>query len=116
MLGDNHFDYDAFGNLVRERRGAAQRLVTEYAYDVQRRMVSATLPNGLVAEYRYDAFGRRIQKTYDGKVPLMASKTASGYRAYESRFMPISQNQVIFRSRSDCGTLKTQNQPFLSHP
>jgi RHS repeat-associated protein len=90
MQGDNHFEYDAFGNLVRERRGAGQRLVSEYAYDVQGRMVRAKLPNGLVAEYRYDAFGRRIQKTYDGKVTdflwqgerLIAESSREHYRSY----------------------------------
>ena len=28
MQGDRHYDYDAFGNLIRERRGRAQTLVT----------------------------------------------------------------------------------------
>jgi RHS repeat-associated protein len=67
MQGDRHYDYDAFGNLIRERRGTAQKLVTEYRYDCQHRLVGVTLPDGSCTNYRYDAFGRRIAKTVDGK-------------------------------------------------
>ena len=33
IQGDHHYDYDAFGNLIRERRGKGHQLVTEYRYD-----------------------------------------------------------------------------------
>ncbi|MHC8289344.1 RHS repeat-associated core domain-containing protein [Pseudomonas sp. XS1P51] len=66
MQGDRHYDYDAFGNLIRERRGTAQKLVTEYRYDCQHRLVGVTMPDGRYASYHYDAFGRRIAKTVDG--------------------------------------------------
>ncbi|MDT3233517.1 hypothetical protein, partial [Pseudomonas sp. rhizo25] len=33
IQGDRHYDYDAFGNLIRERRGKGHQLVTEYRYD-----------------------------------------------------------------------------------
>lgn len=64
--GDNHYDYDAFGNLIRERRGKGHQLVTEYRYDCQHRLIGITKPNGQTASYRYDPFGRRISKTVDG--------------------------------------------------
>ncbi|PRC05687.1 RHS repeat domain-containing protein, partial [Pseudomonas poae] len=64
--GDNHYDYDAFGNLIRERRGKGHALVTEYRYDCQHRLIGITKPNGQTASYRYDPFGRRISKTVDG--------------------------------------------------
>ena len=64
--GDNHYDYDAFGNLIRERRGKGHLLVTEYRYDCQHRLIGITKPNGQTASYRYDPFGRRISKTVDG--------------------------------------------------
>ncbi|RON57282.1 RHS repeat-associated core domain-containing protein [Pseudomonas frederiksbergensis] len=67
MQGDRHYDYDAFGNLIRERRGTGQKLVTQYRYDCQHRLVGVTTPDGRCANYRYDAFGRRIAKTVDGK-------------------------------------------------
>ncbi|WP_434648636.1 RHS repeat-associated core domain-containing protein [Pseudomonas sp. D1-2] len=66
MEGDRHYDYDAYGNLVRERRGHAQCFVTQYRYDSQHRLIGVTTPDGSETSYRYDAFGRRIEKTVDG--------------------------------------------------
>ncbi|MFJ7798550.1 RNase A-like domain-containing protein [Pseudomonas sp. NPDC096950] len=90
MQGDRHYDYDAFGNLIRERRGTAQKLVTEYRYDCQHRLIGVTLPNGRCANYRYDAFGRRIAKTVDGKTTeffwqgdqVVAESSREHYRSY----------------------------------
>ncbi|SCZ28468.1 RHS repeat-associated core domain-containing protein [Pseudomonas sp. NFIX46] len=67
MQGDRHYDYDAFGNLIRERRGRAQILITEYRYDSQHRLIGLTRPDGKTATYQYDAFGRRIRKTVNGQ-------------------------------------------------
>ncbi|MCI0998422.1 RHS repeat domain-containing protein, partial [Pseudomonas corrugata] len=66
MEGDRHYDYDAFGNLIRECRGKAQALVTEYRYDSQHRLIGVTTADGRETSYRYDAFGRRISKTVAG--------------------------------------------------
>jgi len=65
IQGDRHYDYDAYGNLIRERRGRGHALITEYRYDSQHRLISLTQPNGQTARYRYDPFGRRISKTVD---------------------------------------------------
>src|SRR3546814_15191291 len=65
MEGDRHYDYDAFGNLIRERRGKAQCLVSEYRYDSQHRLISVTTAAGRETSYRYDAFGRRNRKTVE---------------------------------------------------
>ena len=65
MQGDSHFDYDAYGNLSKERRGAGQRLTRDYRYDSQHRLIGITLPDGSQVAYRYDAFGRRIAKEVD---------------------------------------------------
>ncbi|QDH64245.1 RHS repeat-associated core domain-containing protein [Pseudomonas azotoformans] len=69
IQGDRHYDYDAFGNLIRERRGKGHQLVTEY---------------------RYDPFGRRISKTVDGLTTeffwqgdrLIAEHHADRHRSY----------------------------------
>ncbi|CAN7716189.1 DUF6531 domain-containing protein [Pseudomonas sp. LjRoot277] len=90
MQGDRHYDYDAFGNLIRERRGTGQKLVTEYRYDCQHRLVGVTTPDGRSANYRYDAFGRRIAKTVDGHTTeffwqgdhLIAESSREHYRSY----------------------------------
>ncbi|EJL98469.1 RHS repeat-associated core domain protein containing protein [Pseudomonas sp. GM102] len=90
MQGDRHYDYDAFGNLIRERRGTGQKLVTEYRYDCQHRLVGITTPDGRCSSYRYDAFGRRIAKTVDGQTTeffwqgdnLVAESSREHYRSY----------------------------------
>jgi len=90
MQGDRHYDYDAYGNLTRERRGTGQRLVTQYHYDCQHRLIGVSLTGGSTASYKYDAFGRRIEKTVDGQTTeflwqgerLVAESADSRYRTY----------------------------------
>ncbi|ETD35133.1 type IV secretion protein Rhs [Pseudomonas chlororaphis subsp. aurantiaca PB-St2] len=92
MQGDRHYDYDydAFGNLSRERRGAGQKLVTEYQYDCQHRLIGVSLPSGSTATYKYDVFGSRIAKTVDGRTTeflwqgeqLIAESAENRYRTY----------------------------------
>ncbi|TXH64181.1 MAG: hypothetical protein E6Q86_03265, partial [Tolumonas sp.] len=60
--GDRHFEYDGFGNLIAEKRGKGQQLVTRYQYDCQHRLIKLEKYDGTIAEYKYDAFGRRIEK------------------------------------------------------
>ncbi|MGE1156580.1 RNase A-like domain-containing protein, partial [Pseudomonas kitaguniensis] len=90
IQGDHHYDYDAFGNLIRERRGKGHQLVTEYRYDCQHRLIGTTQPDGKTASYRYDPFGRRISKTVDEKTTeffwqgdkLIAEHHADRHRSY----------------------------------
>ncbi|EUB87800.1 RHS repeat protein [Pseudomonas sp. GM30] len=90
MQGDRHYDYDAFGNLIRERRGRDQQLVTEYRYDCQHRLIGLTRADGQTASYQYDAFGRRLRKTVDGQITeffwqgdhLVAESSSTHYRSY----------------------------------
>ncbi|PMV54952.1 RHS repeat domain-containing protein, partial [Pseudomonas sp. FW305-3-2-15-C-LB3] len=90
IQGDHHYDYDAFGNLIRERRGKGHQLVTEYRYDCQHRLIGIKKPNGQTASYRYDPFGRRISKTVDGITTeffwqgdnLIAEHHANRHRSY----------------------------------
>ena len=90
MQGDRHYDYDAYGNLIRESRGTGQKLVTEYRYDCQHRLIGVSLPGGSTASYKYDAFGRRIEKTVDGHTTeflwqgerLIAESAENRYRSY----------------------------------
>jgi RHS repeat-associated protein len=90
MQGDRHYEYDAYGNLSREGRGTGQKLVTEYRYDCQHRLIGVSLPGGSFATYKYDAFGRRIEKTVDGHTTeflwqgerLIAESAENRYRSY----------------------------------
>ncbi|MGY2366556.1 RHS repeat-associated core domain-containing protein, partial [Pseudomonas azotoformans] len=90
IQGDHQYDYDAFGNLIRERRGKDHQLVTEYRYDCQHRLIGVKKPNGQTASYRYDPFGRRISKTVDGTTTeffwqgdrLIAEHQANRHRSY----------------------------------
>ncbi|WPN62907.1 RHS repeat-associated core domain-containing protein [Pseudomonas sp. P9_35] len=90
MEGDRHYDYDAYGNLARERRGKAQCLITEYRYDSQHRLIGVTTPDGNETSYRYDAFGRRISKTVDSQTTefiwqgdqVIAESSNSHYQSY----------------------------------
>ncbi|MGU9824943.1 RHS repeat-associated core domain-containing protein [Pseudomonas sp. LF090] len=90
IQGDHHYDYDAFGNLIRQRRGKGHQLVTEYRYDCQHRLIGITQPNGKTASYRYDPFGRRISKTVDDLTTeffwqgdkLVAEHCADRHRSY----------------------------------
>jgi RHS repeat-associated protein len=90
MQGDRHFDYDAFGNLIRERCGTGQKLVTEYRYDCQHRLIGVALADRRCVSYRYDAFGRRISKTVVGKTTeffwqgnqVVAESSREHYRSY----------------------------------
>ncbi|POR70853.1 hypothetical protein BKM30_09120 [Pseudomonas syringae pv. syringae] len=90
MQGDRHYEYDAYGNQIRERRGTGQKLVTEYRYDCQHRLIGVSLPGGSTASYKYDAFGRRIEKTVDGHTTeflwqgerLIAESADNRYRTY----------------------------------
>ncbi|MCR4539727.1 DUF6531 domain-containing protein [Pseudomonas sp. 18.1.10] len=101
IQGDRHYDYDAFGNLIRERRGKGHQLVTEYRYDCQHRLIGVTQPNGQTASYRYDPFGRRISKTVDGLTTeffwqgdkLIAEHHANCHRSYlyePNSFRPLA--------------------------
>jgi RHS repeat-associated protein len=95
LQGDKHYQYDEFGNLIRESRGREQKLVTEYRYDTQHRLIHVTKPDGSEAHYQYDAFGRRIEKQVTDKLwhtekteflwqgdKLIAESSESHYQTY----------------------------------
>ena len=71
-------------------RCTGQKLVTEYRYDCQHRLVGVTTPDGRFSSYRYDAFGRRIKKTVGGKTTeffwqgdqVVAESSKEHYRSY----------------------------------
>jgi len=56
-VGGSGLEYDAAGNLAKDRLGY------EYEYDYENRIVKVTKDNNDIAEFAYDALGRRIRKS-----------------------------------------------------
>lgn len=52
--------YDADGNMTSKTDASG---ATQYAWDFENRLKQVTLPNGTTVGYKYDALGRRIQRT-----------------------------------------------------
>ncbi|MDD1796275.1 RHS domain-containing protein [Enterovibrio sp. ZSDZ42] len=114
--GDSHYEYDEFGRLITEKRGKDQRLVTNYDYDCQHRLVKASLPDGSFAHYKYDAFGRRIEKKVTDKLgtekttefvwqgdTLIAETSSEHYQTYvydPGTFKPMA---MLSGEGADCG-------------
>ena len=77
LWADRHYQYDEFGNLIRERRGKRQHTEHCFTWDGQHRLIEfkkirhyhdahdPQFHETVVSCYRYtyDAFGRRISKT-----------------------------------------------------
>lgn len=61
MQGDRHFDYDANGNLISEKRGKGGQLETRFEYNPDNQLIGVE-KQGQRHEYAYDALGRRCQK------------------------------------------------------
>ncbi|GGX41020.1 DUF6531 domain-containing protein [Saccharospirillum salsuginis] len=64
--GDRHFDYDDHGNLVRIRKGKDKKLEQHLVYNAKHQLIRLDeRKNGNLTQrltFRYDAFGRRIDK------------------------------------------------------
>jgi len=56
---DATYAYDRNGNLISKTSATG---TTTYGYDFENRLVSVTNPDGTRVEFKYDVFGRRIEK------------------------------------------------------
>jgi RHS repeat-associated protein len=59
------FAYDNNGNMISR---TDQTGTTTYQYDAENRLVGINKPDGAVIGYRYDPFGRRIEKNVNGTI------------------------------------------------
>jgi len=70
--GDRHFEYDEHGNLIRIRRGTGQKLEQRLSYNAKHQLIRIEdYKDGDLQQrlsFRYDALGRRIDKTVQGWV------------------------------------------------
>ena len=53
------YSYDKNGNLIGKTDTSG---LTTYSYDYENRLIRVVMPNGMVSEFKYDPFGRRIEK------------------------------------------------------
>jgi RHS repeat-associated protein len=62
------FGYDSVGNRISAEGETVGTLVaTNYTYDLENRLNKVEYP-GMVAQYKYDPFGRRIEKNVNGDI------------------------------------------------
>jgi YD repeat-containing protein len=54
------YTYDDNGNTLTKNEGTD---VTQSAWDYENRLTQVTLPNSSIVTFKYDPFGRRIQKS-----------------------------------------------------
>lgn len=58
--------YDANGNLTRKTERSTAK-ITNYTYDSENQLTRIDFPDGTSTSYRYDGFGRRIEKKIGGQ-------------------------------------------------
>jgi RHS repeat-associated protein len=63
------YEYDANGNTTKKTEGGQ---ITRYEYNARNRLSKVYLPDGRVAIYTYDPFGRRISKVVANTVTYFA--------------------------------------------
>ncbi len=70
LLEDDDFTYtyDANGNLETKTSKAVPTDVTTYAWDAQDQLIKIDFPDSTTVTYKYDGFGRRIEKNFNGAV------------------------------------------------
>ncbi|WP_445744623.1 RHS repeat domain-containing protein [Pectobacterium parmentieri] len=80
--GHTQYQYDDCGRLAvkRETRPGFRPKETHFDWDVQDRLVRVSLPDGARWRYRYDVFGRRINKVREGQVPSTQAVARVAYR------------------------------------
>ena len=66
--------------MKRETRPGFRPKETYFDWDVQDRLVRVSLPDGARWRYRYDAFGRRINKVREGQLPSAQAVARVAYR------------------------------------
>ena len=113
LLDDSNFTYtyDANGNLT-SKTSRATAEVTTYTYDAENQLIRVDRP-GVVAEYRYDALGRRIAKivngmstrfVYDNEDIVAEVDSAGIARATYSHGPGIDEPLAMFRSIAGVNT------------
>lgn len=113
QVGTNLLTYDTKGNLTRDERQTA------LTWDPENRLVRAVVTRdasetgfGSVASYRFDALGRRIAKTVDGRTTLYLPAGAQTVVEIDRPALPPTQ-AAIDGAEAD-GTLENMALPPAS--
>jgi len=81
-------DHDPKGNMTND--GAVAGNARTFAWDFDNRLTTATMPDGRVHTYTYDALGRRVSKNIDNGVMGGGSKTVSDTVFSVSTSIPLA--------------------------
>jgi RHS repeat-associated protein len=65
--GVHTYEFDLNGNLAK-RIDKASGGTTAFTYDAANRLVRVAIPDGRSVSFRYDAFGRRVEKSFAGEI------------------------------------------------
>lgn len=66
------YTYDANFNLISKTEASG---TTQYVWDFENRLKQVTLPNGKIVSYKYDALGRRVERSATVAPPLPVTTT-----------------------------------------
>ncbi|WP_428243989.1 RHS repeat-associated core domain-containing protein [Gynuella sp.] len=93
FMGDRHFSYDEYGNLVQIKKGKDQKIVQSLEYNAKHQLIkfeeriNGTLKQALT--FRYDPFGRRIEKSvFKQDKPEQQTEWATNYKRYRTHNQP----------------------------
>lgn len=89
VINDVTYSYDRNGNLISK---STLEGTTTYSWDYENRLVKVTMPDGTIAEYAYDPFGKRIGKK------VMTNGTITNTRYFYD-------NDNILFEYNDAGTI-----------
>ena len=106
----NHtYTYDNNGNLIRKTHKITG-IITQYTYDFENRLIKITLPLGITAEYKYDPFGRRMEKKVESIDKGVAETSIQTY-VYDNE-------DIIFKyiTKTSNGATTTETKKYLHGP
>jgi RHS repeat-associated protein len=61
------YSYDNNGNLITKTVKATGN-ITNYSWDAENRLIQVQMPSGSIVQYKYDPFGRRVEKNANGTI------------------------------------------------
>ena len=116
---DACFSYDLNGNLIEKQQkigGACTGAITEYTYNPENQLIQIAVDGNPIADYRYDALGRRIQKEttvgtqkyiYDGPDIVLEYDASDQLQASYLHSLNIDEPLLMRRDQDADGAFET---------